>query len=58
MRADWGTTEFVVVDTGGLMNTSQRLPASLAVKDVRGLGDSNLPEVCSLCILQKASAAS
>ncbi|KAK9803201.1 hypothetical protein WJX73_002761 [Symbiochloris irregularis] len=44
MRADWGTTEFVVVDTGGLMNTSQRLPASLSAKDVRGLGDTNLPE--------------
>lgn len=45
MRADWGATEFVIVDTGGLMSESERLPANLERKDVRGLSDLDLPQV-------------
>ena len=44
-RAEWGTSEFLMIDTGGLMNTSEKLPASLSPVDIRGLQDSGLPEV-------------
>ena len=44
-RAEWGTTQFVMIDTGGLMNKSEQLPGSLAVPDIRGLGDEDLPQV-------------
>lgn len=50
MRADWGSTEFVLVDTGGLMSNSERLPPSLTPADVRGLADSDLPSVCPVLV--------
>ena len=47
-RAEWSTTQFMMIDTGGLMNTSQRLPPALSVPDIRGLADQDLPQVVHL----------
>ena len=55
-RAEWGTSEFLMIDTGGLMNSSEKLPASLSPVDIRGLQDSGLPEARTLlswrCLLR------
>ena len=44
-RAEWGTSQFVMIDTGGLMNKSERLPKQLSPMNIRGLGDEDLPDV-------------
>lgn len=44
-RAVWGTSEFVVVDTGGLMSDAVKLPDDKRMKAVRGISDIDLPMV-------------
>ena len=55
-RAEWVTTQFIMIDTGGLMNTSQRLPAQLSVPDIRGLADQDLPQVQPCTVLSRQLA--
>ena len=47
-RASWGTAEFVVVDTGGLMSDAVKLPDDKRMKAIRGISDGDLPMVLSL----------
>ena len=45
-RAVWGESEFVVVDTGGLMSEAVKLPDDdKRMKAVRGISDADLPLV-------------
>lgn len=48
-RAVWGDTDFVVVDTGGLMSDSTKLPATKRAKAIRGISDEDLPMVSAPC---------
>ena len=44
-RAHWGGSEFVAVDTGGLMSDAVKLPdGDKRVKAVRGISDAGLPQ--------------
>lgn len=43
-RASWGATDFVLVDTGGLMSTAAQLPAEQLAAAVRALSDTGLPQ--------------
>lgn len=48
-RAAWGTKEFVVVDTGGLMSDAVKLPDNdKRMKAIRGISDEDLPMVSEL----------
>lgn len=56
-RASWGTAEFVVVDTGGLMSDAVKLPDDKRMKAIRGISDEDLPMVPSSsrdCVLLSA----
>ena len=46
-RAQWGGTDFVLVDTGGLMSDATKLPADKRMKAIRGISDEDLPMVCA-----------
>ena len=51
-RAQWGTKEFVVVDTGGLMSDAVKLPDDKRMKAIRGISDEDLPMVNSHLLKQ------
>ncbi|KAK9916427.1 hypothetical protein WJX75_002446 [Coccomyxa subellipsoidea] len=52
-RASWGATDFVVVDTGGLMSDAVQLPSDQRMMAIKALSDSGLPQA----IERQAAAA-
>jgi len=44
-RASWGATDFVVVDTGGLMSDALQLPSDQRMMAAKVLSDAGLPQV-------------
>ena len=45
-RATWGATDFVVVDTGGLMSKAAQLPDGQRAAAERAISAAGLPQVC------------
>ena len=45
-RATWGNTDFVVVDTGGLMSKAAQLPDGQRAAAERAISAAGLPQVC------------
>ncbi|EIE26647.1 P-loop containing nucleoside triphosphate hydrolase protein [Coccomyxa subellipsoidea C-169] len=43
-RASWGATDFVVVDTGGLMSDASQLPSDQRIVAIKALSDAGLPQ--------------
>ena len=44
-RATWGNTDFVVVDTGGLMSKAAQLPDGQRAAAERAISAAGLPQV-------------
>jgi GTPase len=44
-RASWGVTEFVLVDTGGLMSEAVQLPGSAMAAAAKAISAAGLPQV-------------
>lgn len=44
-RASWGATDFVAVDTGGLMSDAVQLPSDQRMIAAKALSDAGLPQV-------------
>lgn len=44
-RATWGNTDFVVVDTGGLMSKAAQLPDGVRAAAERAISAAGLPQV-------------
>ena len=49
-RASWGATDFVVVDTGGLMSDAVQLPSDRRMMAIKALSDSGLPQASRLLL--------
>ena len=50
-RGSWGSTDFVVVDTGGLMSDASQLPSDQRVIAAKALSDAGLPQVCHVTLV-------
>lgn len=44
-RASWGATQFVLVDTGGLMSEAVQLPGAAAAAAAKAISAAGLPQV-------------
>jgi GTP-binding protein len=56
-RAQWGDTEFVLVDTGGLMSQASKLPAAMGAAAAKAISDAGLPQVRALVCLYRGMCA-
>lgn len=56
-RATWGNTDFVVVDTGGLMSKAAQLPDGQRAAAERAISAAGLPQVPHQIISDKHTAA-